>query len=162
MSSQWLCTASSRSAMNAARWPPADYRHRIHEPWLELLDPNAQDAGGAHGWATGSLDPVGDRVPQAGVADALELAGRSQPGLDLADGHCQGPGGGDRVGQGTAGISADLPSLGEFLVRDLGSECSSGHGRLPGGVGRRGACRSPKAQRRGPSPVKPGPQRRGL
>ena len=70
---------------------PAEDRDRIHQPRLEVLDLDPEDAGGTDRWPADPLDAVGDRCPQAGVADPLELAGRPEPGLNLADGQRQMP-----------------------------------------------------------------------
>jgi len=78
------------------------------------------------------LDSVSDRRPQAGVADPLELAGRSKPGLNLADGQRQRPSGGSRVGQGGTDTSTGLLAQGQFLVGEAGTEQRGGHERLPG------------------------------
>src|SRR5215218_1967125 len=129
-----------------------DHRHRIHQARGELLDLDAQHAGATDWWPTGPLDPVGDRVPQAGVADPLELAGRAQPGLDLADGQRQRPGGDGRVRQGWTDTGSSLLALGEFLVGEVGRQQRGWHGRLPGRSGRRGCLPVPEGAATGPQP----------
>jgi hypothetical protein len=132
MSSQWPGTASSRKAMNTIRWPRRRTATASTSPGVGLLDLDPEDAGSADRWPPGPLDAVGNRRPQAGVADPLQLAGRAQPGLNLTDGQRHGPGGGGWVGQGAAGTSAGLLSKGEFLVGEVGTQQRGGHGRLPG------------------------------
>ena len=96
----------------------------IRWPRRVLLDLDVQDAGTADRWSPGPLDTVGDRLPQARVADAFQLAGRAEPGLDLADGQGQGPGG--------AGIGAGLCSQGEFCVGKPAQSSVAGMGASQG------------------------------
>ena len=117
---------------------PAEDRDRIHQPRLEVLDLDPEDAGGTDRWPADPLDAVGDRCPQAGVADPLELAGRPEPGLNLADGQRQCPSGGGRVGQGGTDASTGLLAQGQFLVGEAGTEQRGGHER-PQGCGQAGA-----------------------
>jgi len=135
---------------------PANHRHRIHQPRRVLLDLGAQDAGTADRWSPGPLDTVGDRVPQARVADAFQLAGRSEPGLDLADGQGQGPGGGGRVGRGWAGIGAGLCSQGEFCVGKAGTEQRGGHSSAWTSCPGLGGRRAPVPGRVAAPPIPPG------
>ena len=132
MSSQRPGTASSRKAMNTTRLPRRRTATASTSPGVELLDLDPEDAGGADRWTAGPLDPVGDRRPQAGVADPLELAGRAQLGLNLADGQRNSPSGGSRVGQGGTDTSTGLLAQGQFLVAEAGTEQRGEHGRLPG------------------------------
>ena len=100
----------------------ADHRHGIQEARREFLDLDAEDAGGADRWPTGALDAVGDRLPEAVMADPLQLAGRAQPGLHLADRQRDRPGSSSRVGQATTSTSAAMLPLGEVLVAELGTQ----------------------------------------
>ena len=79
------------------------------------------------------------------------LADRSPASTSqMANAKC--PSGGGRVGQGGTDASTGLLAQGQFLVGEAGTEQRGGHERLPGLWA--GGCRSLKAQRRGPSPVK--------
>ena len=100
-SSQWPGTASSRSVMNTARWPRRTTATASTSPGVSSWTWTRRTLEPLTGWSPSPLDTVGDRVPQAGVADAFQLAGRSEPGLDLADGQGQGSG---RWRPGRAGL----------------------------------------------------------
>ena len=142
MSSQRPGTTSSRSAMNTACWPRRTTATAGTRPRV-TSGSGRENAGSVDRWPTAPLDGVGDHLPQAGVADPLDLVGRSQSGVDLTDGQRQSPRDGGRVGQGAAGGGPGLLAAQELLVAELGAEHGCGHGRLPGRSGRHTAATGP-------------------